>query len=133
MKKPRRKFTKDDLQKIEAMYSYDLATEHIAALLDLSDTWYCQLLKKDAALQFAKRLGKAKASLKVKRKLWEKIELGDMRAIELYLKSKENYTTTNKMELSGPEGKPIESTEVSMEELKARVLALRKANDLTDD
>lgn len=128
-KKPRRKLTEEDYKKIETMCSLDMSDQDICNLLNLSDTWFNQLIKKDNTAQFAKRLGRSKARLKVKQKFWQQIENGNMRAIELWLKAKEGYQTTENVQLSGPNGKPIETKDVSQltdSEIKERFQKLKE-------
>lgn len=134
-KKPVRKFSESELILIQQMYEMEIPEEHIATMVGVCRDWYNELLKKPGsdALRCAKKAGKAAVILAAHRSMWDKIKTGDWPATKFWLERKGGYASQNKIELSGPEGGPIESSQLSREELKAKVMALRAANDLTDD
>lgn len=99
-------FTEQEIEKIEYYYSIDLAECHIAALFDFTPEWFSVLLKRQRPLRKAKERGKALGSFRSKAMLWKKIQEGDSKLLEFYLKAKENYASTNKLEVTGANGGP---------------------------
>lgn len=58
----------------------------------------------------------------------------DFRALKLWCETQEDFKTTSLVEVSGINGKPIESTTVlSKDQIRARLKRLRQINKLTDD
>ncbi len=146
-KKERRKLTEPELKQLEMMSGLGLNLEKCAILLGMHEDTLLRMLKKDPAVRAVIAQGKAKASL-MPRKAGYDIACGytevlldgtkvkhppDPVMLKFWLSTREGFKMADRLELSGPNGGPIEQTQISKEDLKARVLALRKINDLTDD
>lgn len=148
-RRQKRKLTEKEIHQLEGWSAIRIPFEHMAALLDMGTTDLREAINKNDTIRRAIDQGRAKAKTMVHRTLYEravgrkayKNEEGvivpeipvDFQALRFWCQTQEQMRTTEKLELSGPEGGPIENTQVSKEELKARLLALRAANDLTDD
>jgi hypothetical protein len=149
------KLTSEQLKALEGMSKVRLPVDMMAAILGISKSTLERLTKGDAAVREAISRGRANASGLVRNTLFrlatEKVEVvektvegknvktktytrePDMRAMELWVTTQEGFKRTDKLEVTGPDGGPIETTELSKKERAAAIKALDKKLRLTED
>ena len=148
-KKPRRRLTDEEIIKIEAWSAIRIPMESMAALLNMAVSQLENEINRRPEIQQAIASGRAKGKLKPVRTLYERAtgreaytdEKGkfheaipvDFQALKFWLQTQEGFKTSDKVEISGPNGAPIETKECTREELEARLLLLKKQNELTSD
>lgn len=156
-------FTEDDLKKISGMAAVRLPHEHIARIMGMDHDAFERRIKKSAALRAALLDGRANASgtyrttayrLATERRKVEVVtqktylrkgkevtvkstkvhwEEPDASMVQFWGKTQEGFVSTEKVELSGPDGKAIEVKKVDPEKRKEILEKLNKSLKLTED
>lgn len=130
----RRKLTPDEIRQLETMSGLRLPTHQIAAILGLSKTHLEVLIKKDDAARNAVEMGRAVASTTVRQRAYEQAIGGNTTMLIFWLKTQEGFRETDRLELSGPNGGPIESTrELTPEMRQKKIEKYKKLLESTED
>lgn len=130
VKKPPRRFTPEEIERLKGYSAIRLPIHQIAALFKVSLTWFEEIVKKDAAARNAISEGRASASHNFRVRLYQKaVTEGDVQAMKFWAVTQEGFRTTESIELSGPNQQPIEiRTELSdltSEQLAAQIRILK--------
>ena len=133
--KPRRQLTDQEIKLLEKYCALRLPMSVICNLLEMGETPILDQVKKRDEVRRAFYGGRAKATTEVHRTLFEMATKDkNFQALKFWCMTREEgFKLKSTLELSGPDGKPIESRELTKDELKARVMQLRHQNDLTSD
>lgn len=97
---------------LEALASV-LTTAQIADHFGMARSTLAKLMAEDPALRARFDMGRAKAIEEVGNKLLEKCRKGDTASIIFFLKTQAGWRETSKLEVSGPEGGPVQTLDVS--------------------
>lgn len=110
-----------DIVQVERLAALGLGSEHIAYFFDKNTDTIYQRIHDTPEFSEAIKRGRAKASGKVLKALWGKIENGDTACILFYLKTKMGWKETQVVENTGLNGAPIEHAHnVKLEESELR-------------
>ena len=96
------------LRSVEESARKGLTYREIAGLLGVSDTTFLTYRKKYPEIESAVEAGRARGIEEATDSLWGHINGGNFKATEFYLKTKGKWTETSKLEVSGPDGGPLE-------------------------
>lgn len=127
-----------DLKKVEEYAQVCDSEEEIALALGVSQATLIRRKKAYDDFANAIKRGKAKANVFVGGKLMQKIKDGDTASIIFYLKARCGWRETNRTELSGINGAPIQTavapdlTGVDLDKLKAARALLYGDNKTSD-
>jgi len=158
MAKPRQ-FTPEEIKAIAGMAAVRLPTDQIATIMGMSKETFERRVKKDSALRDAIEKGRANASGTIRntlyrmattdreiveettigvgpkaRKVVKKKKVGpDVNALRFWCETQEGFKRTEKLELSGPGGKPVEVSKISPEERKEILKKYNEKLALTED
>lgn len=136
-KKPKRQLDERELKMLEKLEAIRLPSHMIAALLEISETQLRYLKKKNDTVRRVAIGGRAKASRDVRTTLYHMaVRDKNFQALKFWCETQEDFKRADKLEISGiPDAPPVqvETHTVTKEELKERLIQLRKANDLTED
>lgn len=97
---------------LEALAAY-LTLQQIADHFGMARSTFCKLMEDDPDLRARYDMGRAKVIAEVGEKLLEKIRKGDTASIFFFLKTQAGWRETNKLEVSGPEGGPVQTLDLS--------------------
>lgn len=144
-KKKARMLTEDEIKLLEQYSALRLPMDTISTLLKIDLMALRRLIKKHDNVRAALEEGRAKASTKVRQTLYL-LATGlqdknghynrqpEFQALKFWFHTQENVERPiQKIEISGPQGMPIQTKEMTKDELKAWVKKLREVNDLTDE
>lgn len=106
MARPAKKLTDEQKSQVEALAAY-LTQEQIADYFGMGKTTWYALLERDPEVSERYKRGKAKAIGAVAQGLLQKARDGDNTAAIFYLKTQANWSETQKLEHSGPDGIPL--------------------------
>lgn len=145
-RKPKRKFTADEIKLLETFAAVRLPEDLQAAHLGLSRGYLDELIKKDAAAQRAISAGRAKASMRSRVTLYERavgrepqsyrdpatgelkwlpgIEV-NQRALEFWLRTQEGFKTTDVVQFQDADGDDLRNKSDDELDSIASRLALR--------
>lgn len=156
---PRRKLSEKELHQLEGYGLLRVPMAQIASLFGISESTLMRILKKQPEAAAALESAQAKSSLRVRRTLYERAvgapprqlpdEVGprgekipgkwlpaiepEPWALKFWAQTQEGFMPTERHELTGAGGGPIENRDETREALIERVTKLRKANDLTTE
>jgi hypothetical protein len=146
----RRELSKDELDKLFTLSQRRVPMDLIASVLGLSTTWLEELVKKDGAIRNALESGRAAASIKTRGLAFE-VACGrpakydakgnlieaeirpDLKMLRFWLQTQEGFSATERVELMGPGGGPIETVEVDQATRRSEIERLRKLRDTCGD
>ncbi|WDA11657.1 hypothetical protein [Paracoccus marcusii] len=97
---------------LEALASV-LTIEQIAHRFGMSRSTLSKIMAEDPEIRARFDMGKAKAIEEIGGKLMDKCRKGDTASIIFFLKTQAGWRETSKVELSGPEGGPVQTLDVS--------------------
>lgn len=133
----KRKLSDDDLKAIEGMAKVRLPTDMMATILGIGKTTFERWTKTNAALSNAIAKGRANGSGKVRNTLFSMAtnerHKDQFQALKWWTATQEGFKTADRIEITGPEGKPIEVRQMSAEERIAALKELNRKLKLTDD
>jgi hypothetical protein len=136
-RKIRRQLTEDELKLLEKLSAIRLPLDMICDILEIGETDLRELKKKNDNVRRAFRGGLAKSSRDVRTTLYHMaVREKNFQALRFWCETQENFKRADKLEISGiPNAAPIkvETHSVTKEELKESLIALRRANELTED
>ena len=127
-----------DLEKVEEFAQVCDSEEEIALALGISYSTLRRRKRDSEQFEQAIKRGRSKANVFVGGKLMQKIEDGDTASIIFYLKARCGWRETNRTELSGINGAPIQTavapdlTGVDLDKLKAARALLYGDNKTSD-
>lgn len=101
-------FTQKQINQVEALASV-LTIEQISEYFGISYVTFGRLRKDNPEIDRAYRKGKAKAIREVAGGLLDKAKSGNLSAAIFYLKTRAGWRETNRTELTGADGKPIQA------------------------
>ncbi len=110
--RPSKTLTYEQEVQLEALASA-LSVQQIADYFGISRSLLFKIMADDPDIRARYDMGRAKAVEQVAAKLLEKAQKGDLAAIIFYLKTQAGWRETNRMEVSGPEGGPVQALDVS--------------------
>lgn len=149
-KKKVKQLTMDDIKKVEAMAAVRLPNDMIATILGIGHNRFTKMLKLDAALREAMERGRANASGTVRNTLYQ-MAIGapavkgvdgkliepkkppEFQALKFWCQTQEGFKIADKIELSGPDGAPIATTDKTREEKLALLKEINKKLKITED
>lgn len=126
--KPRRQFTEADLKQIRTMAGLGMPARQMAAILNMSHDWFMHLVKKDDTARQNIEEGRAISSINVRKSAYEMAQT-DPVMMKFWLKTREGFRETDRLEVTGADGKPLE---LSCEQRKTRFAKIRKAMAITE-
>lgn len=136
-KKERFTFDEKMRNQIYTMSKYKLPHAKMAAILGITMIMFDRALKKDIAAREKLETGKAHADFEVSKTAYEMaIDKKNPAFTMFYLKTQMGWRETQRYELSGPDGQPIETKEVgkkhvSEEQQLTRIAMLNRMLELT--
>jgi len=101
-------FTQKQIDQVEALASV-LTVEQISEYFGISYVTFGRLRKDNPEIDRAYKKGKAKAIYDVASGLLETAKKGNLTARMFYLKTQAGWREANRTELTGPDGKPIQT------------------------
>ncbi|WP_313349369.1 hypothetical protein [Paracoccus sp. (in: a-proteobacteria)] len=110
--RPSKTLTYEQEVQLEALASA-LSVQQIADYFGISRSLLFKIMADDPDIKARYDMGRAKAVEQVAGKLLDKAQNGDLAAIIFYLKTQAGWRETNRMEVSGPEGGPVQTLDVS--------------------
>lgn len=136
MAKPKPKLTEEQIKQVEEMAKVGLNLNQMSALLDISTSSFDRIIAQDAQVKGAIEKGRSKAIIEVGKSAYQQAVSGKVPAMTMfYLKCRAGWKETQAHEHSGPNGKPIETRDLSAlsdEELKAKLAAYLGKNGKSD-
>ena len=128
------RLTPEQLGQVESMAGLGLSKPKMASILGISAGTFDRLYRHDAAVRDAAAKGEAVASNNVLGSLYEKCTVDkDTAAIKFWCMTREGMSTKNRLEVTGPEGGPIQMAELTPSEKKKSLKKILKILELTDD
>lgn len=129
-RKPARTFTPQEVKVLEQASALNMTKEDMAKLVECSYDYLNKLLAKDVALRNRLAAKRAASGFNIRQRLYQKADKGDMRAIEFYCKTQLGFRTTDRVELTGPDGRPIATSatvkEVNRDDVLKQIQAIQK-------
>lgn len=101
-----------DPQKISELACYGLTQEQIADFFAISESGLHLKFRADPKLRIAYKKGRAEAVSKVARTVYEKAMAGNVVCAFFYLKTQAGWRETDRHELTGADGGPIEHEDI---------------------
>jgi len=102
------KFTQKQINQVEALASV-LTVEQISEYFGISYVTFGRLRKDNPEIDKAYKKGKANAIREVAEGLLDKAKAGNLSASIFFLKTRGGWRETNRTELTGADGKPIQA------------------------
>jgi hypothetical protein len=144
--KPPREFTETEIKQLRVFAGIRLPNEHMAAALGMSQDTFERALKKNDTARAAVLEGRASASKNIRGTLYS-LALGvkntgkkggykikpDYNALKFWCQTQEGFKSADRLELTGANGGPIETTQETQEERLKRIAELNKKLELTED
>ena len=139
----RKKFSREDIEKIEILAGYGMPMERIAPIFGMDREVFRENIKKNKALRNAIEKGKSQALFKATQSAFERAfggevcgvdkegnpiykATGDTTMMIFWLKTQGRWKEPQHVELSGPNGGPISTHSLSDEDLDAEIKRLAK-------
>ena len=133
MGRPARELTDDERAQVEALAAY-LTQDQIADYLGITRPTLAAIFGRDEDVSLRYKRGKAKAIGDVASGLLKKAREGDNASMFFYLKTQAGWRETNAVEMSGPNGGPIESKDVSaLDAINSRLARIAAAEETARD
>jgi hypothetical protein len=145
-----RKFTSDEIEQIRQMAAVRLPVHQMAANLGMSHDTFERMLKKDSAARASIDKGRDTASRAFRGRLFQ-VAMGqeekrdkfglivkpgiapDVQAMKFWAETQEGFKRAEKLEISGPDGKPVEIVSLTPEQKLEVAKKLQEKLKLTDD
>jgi hypothetical protein len=108
MGRPRKELTGEQVEQVEKMAGCGLTLEQIAYCLDISDDTLQRRFQERPEVLRAYKVGKAKAIRAVANTVYLKAVAGEGAFPFFYMKTQANWRETNRMEVTGADGGPVE-------------------------
>jgi len=128
MARPKPVLTKEQIVHLENMAHVGLTIEQMAPLLDLTPRTLERMLEQNPEYSGALKKGRSKAIFQVGKSAYQQAVSGKVPAMTMfYLKCRAGWKEHHAVEISGPEGKPIETkshSDLTDEELNAKIQRL---------
>jgi hypothetical protein len=106
--RPKIEFTDEDIKKVEELAA-SLTKQQIADYFGICFNTFQRLVTEDDRVTEAYRRGKAKAVIDVAGSVLSEARTGNMQAAIFYLKTQAGWKETDRKEISGIDGAPIET------------------------
>ncbi|QBX34602.1 hypothetical protein E4191_07670 [Paracoccus liaowanqingii] len=110
--RPAKTLTYEQEVQLEALASV-LTAEQIADRFGMARSTLFKIMAEDPEIRARFDMGKAKAIEEIGGKLMEKARKGDTASIIFFLKTQAGWRETSKVELTGPQGGPVQTLDVS--------------------
>jgi transposase len=104
--RPRKELTDEQKAQVEALAAV-LSQEQIADYFGIGKTTWFAMLERDAELSERYKRGKSRAISEVAQGLLQKARDGDTVSAIFYLKTQAGWRETNRQELTGADGAPL--------------------------
>ena len=132
MHKPRRELSEKDIEQLKTMSAYRIPFRAIANILGFkSPSQLDEIIKKTPAARQAVEDGRANSTAKAYQTLYSMATSGkNFPALAFWLKTQEGVREVDRIELTGKDGKPLESATMTREELAASIAKRRKIEHL---
>lgn len=117
--RPRIELTDEQVVEVEKLAAY-LSLDQIADFLGIGASTLDRRLADDERVRKAYDRGRAKAIKEVAKGLLRQALEGNLNAQTFYLRTQAGWKETQRTEHTGADGGPVELTQVSDEELRAR-------------
>ena len=112
MPRPTKKLTSDQIAQVEALAGF-LTVEQIADYLGVGRTTFFNIMERQSEVSERYKKGLSIAVADIAGNLVEKARSGDMTAIIFFLKTRAGWKESQKVELTGDNGGPVEITKVT--------------------
>jgi len=109
MGRPRKELNPDQITQVEKMAGHGLNLDQIADCLDISERTLRQRFSESEVIAAAYKRGKAKGIAAVTETVYKKAVRGEGAFPFFYLKTQAGWRETNRMEVTGADGGPIET------------------------
>jgi hypothetical protein len=130
MARPKPKLTAEQIVELKKMATLGLSIDQMAPLLDISARTLERMNAENDAVSGAIKKGRAEAIIAVGKSAFVQAVSGKTPAMTMfYLKCRAGWKETQVHELSGPDGKPIETrdkSDLTDEQLSAKIQSLLK-------
>jgi len=138
--KKRRELTPAELAQLSTMAGLGLNHEGMAALFGMSRTWFDHLLKKHDSMRLALATGIATSSVNLRQTAYQ-IAIGDPQALKppnasmlrFLLQTREGFTIKAHVELTGANGGPVVTQDMTPAQRKDYLKKMRDFLDATED
>ena len=130
-KKPNWTPSEKDLDEIKTLAGYGLSHEKIAAVKGISRSTFEHAMKKNDILRNAMHEGRAMAETVITRCAFQMAKV-DPGMTKFWLQCRAKWKPVEVKEITGNEGGPITTQELSAEERKQRVAELKRILDETE-
>jgi len=107
MARPRKELNEEQRAQVEALAAY-LSQDQIADYLGISRPTLAAIIARDDDVCLRYKRGKAKAISDVAENVLKKAREGDNASMFFYLKTQAGWRETNAVEMSGPNGGPLQ-------------------------
>jgi len=124
--RPRIEIDPDQIAQIEKLAAV-LTMEQIADFLGFSERTLRRRFDEDPEVLAAYKRGKQRAVASVATNLIQQAQSGNTTAAIFYLKTQAGWRETNRTELTGPDGGPMDVRDLTDEERKDRIYRLVEA------
>lgn len=122
----RRDLTEKELENIERMAGLGLADRQIAAILDMNPDTLVEIKKRDPRVAPCIERGRAVMSDKIRESAYLSALQGNTAMQIFILKTREGFRETQRLELTGADGEPIQTKKVLNPEERKVLLAKYK-------
>jgi hypothetical protein len=109
MARPRKELTGEQVEQVEKMAGHGLTLDQIADCLNIGERTLERRFSEDTVVLAAYKRGKAVAINAVAKTVYQKAKAGEGAFPFFYLKTQAGWRETSRMEVSGPDGGPIET------------------------
>ena len=133
-KRARREYTPRDIKQVKAMAGIGLGVEHIAALIGTNQRDFEEECHRNDELCRALEEGRATGLSNVTRTAYQMAISGDQPGMtQFFLKVRGGWKETSALELTGKNGGPLQSENVTREERQERIKAkIKKLQNLDE-
>lgn len=140
------KFTEEQIRQIKQMAQVKLPTIQMASILGMSHDTFERRMKKDPAARASLEKARDAGSLKLRATLYN-MAMGtpadplqgrlavppDFQAAKFWAQTQEGFKTADRLEVTGADGKPVQTEDVTPEERKAKVASLAAKLKIIED
>ena len=135
--KHKRTLTPEQIKAVEGMAKVRLPVEMMATILEMDKRTFERMTKTNAALRAAIDKGRSNGSGKIRNTLFAMATKDggkdQFNALKFWCQTQEGFKTADRIEISGPEGRPIEVRELTKEQRLATLKELNRKLKLTED
>jgi hypothetical protein len=127
--RPKPKLTDEQIRQVETMAGLGLSTERMAAILDIAPRTFDRIIADNPEVSGAIEKGISTAHANVTKTAYSLAVSGKVPAMTMFwLKCRARWKEVHAVEVSGPDGKPVEVSDKSAERKARRALLEEKWN-----